>query len=87
MPIPILFLASALLLWLSSPGPGFSFLVWIALVPLFWGCAQLSPPKAAKYGFFSGLVYYTLLIYWVVISLGTYGHLPWWLCIRLEKYC
>ncbi len=80
MPSPLLFLASALLLWLSSPGPGFSFLAWIALVPLFYGCERLSPKKAAKYGFFSGLAYYGLLIYWVVISLGTYGHLPWWLC-------
>lgn len=80
MPPFLLFLASSLLLWLSSPGPGFSYLAWIALAPLFWGCERLSPKKSARFGFFGGMVYYTLLIYWVVISLGTYGHLPWWLC-------
>jgi apolipoprotein N-acyltransferase len=80
MHISLLFLLSALLLWLSSPGPGLSFCAWFALVPLLAGCATVTPKKAALLGFVSGLVYYLLLIYWVVISLGTYGHLPWWLC-------
>ncbi|MBU4263971.1 MAG: apolipoprotein N-acyltransferase [Proteobacteria bacterium] len=80
MHIPLLFLLSALLLWLSSPGPGLSFCAWIALVPLLTGCAMVTPKKAALLGFVSGLLYYLLLVYWVVISLGTYGHLPWWLC-------
>jgi len=80
MPIPLLFLLSSLLLWLSSPGPGLSFCAWFALVPLLAGCARVAPQKAALLGFVSGLLYYLLLIYWVVISLGTYGHLPWWLC-------
>ena len=75
-----LFLSSALLLWLASPGPGFSFCAWFALFPLLAGCAQIPPKKAAFLGFVSGLIYYVLLVYWVVISLGTYGNLPWWLC-------
>jgi len=88
MHIPLLFLLSALLLWLSSPGPGLSFCAWFALVPLLTGCAMVTPKKAALLGFGSGLVYYLLLIYWVVISLGTYGHLPWWLCgIALLLLC
>ncbi|MBI4793102.1 MAG: apolipoprotein N-acyltransferase [Deltaproteobacteria bacterium] len=80
MHIGLLFLLSALLLWLSSPGPGLSFGAWFALVPLLAGCALVRPKKAALFGFLSGMVFYLLLIYWVVISLGTYGHLPWWLC-------
>ncbi|MEW6520316.1 MAG: apolipoprotein N-acyltransferase [Thermodesulfobacteriota bacterium] len=80
MHLPLLFFLSALLLWLSSPGPGWSFCAWFALVPLLTGCATAAPKKAALLGFAGGLVYYLLLIYWVVISLGTYGHLPWWLC-------
>ena len=80
MHIPLLFLLSALLLWLSSPGPGLSFCAWFALVPLLTACSMVTPKKAALLGFVSGLLYYLLLIYWVVISLGTYGHLPWWLC-------
>jgi len=80
MHIGLLFLLSALLLWLSSPGPGLSFCAWFALVPLLAGCALVRPKKAALFGFAGGMVFYLLLIYWVVISLGTYGHLPWWLC-------
>lgn len=80
MPIPLLFFLSALLLWLASPGPGLSFCAWFALVPLLTGCARVPPKKAAQLGFACGLLYYLMLIYWVVISLGTYGHLPWWLC-------
>ena len=80
MPTPLLFLASSLLLWLSSPGPGFSYLAWFALVPLFYACDRLTPNKAAWYGFFTGLGYYALLVYWIIISLGTYGHLPGWIC-------
>ncbi|MBI5557369.1 MAG: apolipoprotein N-acyltransferase [Deltaproteobacteria bacterium] len=88
MQIPLIFLSSALLLWLASPGPGLSWCAWFALVPLLWGCATVTPKKAARLGFMAGLCYYTLLIYWVVISLGTYGHLPWWLCgIALLLLC
>lgn len=67
-------------MWLSSPGPGFSYCAWFALVPLLLGCLRTTPGNAAKLGFACGLFYYTLLIYWVVISLGTYGNLPWWAC-------
>jgi apolipoprotein N-acyltransferase len=80
MHIGLLFLLSALLLWLSSPGPAFSFGAWFALVPMLAGCALVRPRQAALFGFLGGLLFYLLLIYWVVISLGTYGHLPWWLC-------
>ncbi len=76
----LLFLSSALLLSLSSPGMGLSFCSWFCLVPLLFGCSRIKAKKAALLGFVCGLCYYTYLIYWVVISLGTYGHLPWWLC-------
>lgn len=75
-----LFALSALLLCLSSPGPGLSICAWFALIPLMAGCLTLSPAGAARLGFGCGLVYYTFLLYWVVISLGTYGQLPGWLC-------
>ncbi len=74
------FLLSALLLWLASPGPGWSVLAWFALVPLIAGCARTPPRQAALFGFIAGLAYYLLMLYWVVISLSTYGNLPWWLC-------
>ncbi|OKY75959.1 MAG: apolipoprotein N-acyltransferase [Desulfobulbaceae bacterium DB1] len=71
---------SAMLLWLASPGPGFSALAWFALIPLIIGCSGILPRQAALFGFTAGLLYYLLMLYWVVISLSTYGNLPWWLC-------
>lgn len=76
--IVLLFLCSVILLCLSSPSPGLSFCAWFSLVPLFFGCSFVRPKKAALLGFSCGLAYYAYLIYWVVISLGTYGNFPWW---------
>ncbi|MFO7761445.1 MAG: apolipoprotein N-acyltransferase [Desulfobia sp.] len=70
---------SALLLYLSSPGPGYYLCAWFALVPLFWMCQQTEPVKSSLLGFLSGFFYYTLMLRWVTISLENYGHLPWWI--------
>ncbi len=75
-----LFVLSGLLLWLASPGPGWSSVAWFALIPLIIGCSRISPKRAAQFGFTAGLAHYLLMLYWVVISLSTYGNLPWWLC-------
>ncbi|MFP3983976.1 MAG: apolipoprotein N-acyltransferase [Desulfurivibrionaceae bacterium] len=72
-------LLSSLLLYLSSPGPGYHFCAWFGLVPLLIVCRQSEPGKSSLLGFFTGLIYYTLLLRWVTISLEHYGHLPWWL--------
>lgn len=72
-------LFSSLLLYLSSPGPGYYFCAWFALVPLLIICRQSEPGKSSLLGFFTGLIYYTLLLRWVTISLEHYGNLPWWL--------
>jgi apolipoprotein N-acyltransferase len=78
--IPSLFAAllSAFLLILSSPGMNLGFCAWFALVPLLYA-VHINPGRALHLGFLSGLVYYTFLVHWVTISLGNYGHLPWWL--------
>jgi apolipoprotein N-acyltransferase len=72
-------LLSAFLLILSSPGMNLGFCAWFALVPLLYVINKNKPGRTLRLGFLSGLVYYTFLLHWVTISLGNYGHLPWWL--------
>ncbi len=67
---------SVLLLYLASPGPGLAFLAWFALVPLLLFCHRSTPAQAALWGLISGTLYHLLLIYWVTISMETYGGLP-----------
>lgn len=76
MPLPLLPLLTVLLLYLASPGPGFAPLAWVALVPLFFFCRQATCRQAALWGVAAGTLYHLLLIYWVTISMETYGGLP-----------
>lgn len=75
-------LLSGVMLFLSAPGPlGFGFWAWIALIPLLIACHATPPRQAAFLGLLCGMVYHTFLLYWVLIVLGTYGHLAWWVSI------
>ena len=75
-------LASSLLLVLAAPGLGDLWsLAWIGLVPLLLAIRSRSPLRAAGLGLAAGLLYYTVLLSWVVIALGRYGNLPWWLSL------
>ncbi len=79
---PALALASSLLLVLAAPGLGDLWpLAWIGLVPLLLAIRARSPGRAAGLGFTAGLLYYLVLLSWVVIALGRYGNLPWWLSL------
>ena len=70
------------LLFFSAPGPvGFAPCAWIALVPLLFVCRQAGPGRAALLGLLCGLIYYTLLLYWILIVLGTYGYLSWYISV------
>ncbi len=74
-------LLTAVLLYLSSPGPGYGCLAWSALLPLLYLCQKEKPAHAALWGFISGFLYHLLLLYWIVIVLGKYGNLPLWLTL------
>lgn len=75
-------LVTAFLLWLSLPGGGEMWpLLFVALVPLFVVIAKGSIKEAALYGLLCGLVHFLLLIYWIVIVLGRYGGLPWFVAV------
>ncbi len=81
---PGVFLAalSGLLLFLSAPGPfGFGPVSFIALIPLLIALRGASLRRSFLYGLLSGIIYYPLMLYWIVIVLGRYGYLPWYISV------
>lgn len=67
---------SGLLVVLSFPRTEFSFLAWVALIPLLIALEGQTGRAAFKTGFISGLVAYAGLLYWLIIVMTTYGNLP-----------
>jgi apolipoprotein N-acyltransferase len=75
-------LGAGLLLFLSFPGAaGLWPLAWVALVPILWLIKGETPGRAARFGLITGMVHYVFLLYWIVIVLGKYGNLSWWVSI------
>lgn len=74
---------SSILLWLALPGEGGGWpLLFIGLLPLLTAIYHAeSRRQAAIYGFVCGLVHYLCLLYWLVLVLGTYGGLPWFIAV------
>jgi apolipoprotein N-acyltransferase len=75
-----LFLAvsSGLLLTLSFPKNGISFLAWFALVPLFAASRNLSFKNSFSLGLLAGLAHYLTLTHWLAHTMSTYGQLPFY---------
>jgi len=74
-------ISSGLLLTGSFPNVNFSWLAWFAFVPLLISLRDLSFKKSFFLGFLTGLIHYLTLIYWLIYTMRTYGHLPWYLCV------
>ncbi len=73
---------TGLLLWLSFPGGGDIWpLLFVALVPLIYVIGGVKRVKAFLAGLSCGLVHFTLLLYWIVIVLGKYGGLAWFISV------
>ena len=72
----LLALLSGFMLTASFPPSPFYFLAWFALVPLLKSLENETPMAALRLGFAAGLAHYLTLIYWVIIVMGHYGHLP-----------
>ncbi|MDP8265282.1 MAG: apolipoprotein N-acyltransferase [Candidatus Aceula lacicola] len=68
----VLYFSSALLLVLSFPSMEFSFLVWIALVPLMLVLDGKSLKESFKIGYFTGIIFFGFTIHWLflVTTLG-----------------
>jgi len=73
---------TSLFLWLSFPGGGEVWpLLFVALVPLLFAVGVVNVRKAVFAGLSCGFVHFTLLLYWIVIVLGKYGGLAWYISV------
>ncbi len=79
----LLTVSSGFLLTLAFPKPGLSIVAWFALIPLFTALRGLNPNAAFRVGMIAGLTHYLTLLYWVIITMRTYGYLPWWQSLSL----
>lgn len=70
-----LILASAALLILSFPKIDQAYLAWIALVPILYALEGKSVYQTFLAGLLCGCIFYTGLIYWIVVVTTTYGGL------------
>ena len=73
----LLAIASGVLIALSFPNAGLSFLAWIALIPLLIALEGASARTAFRIGLTCGLSAYAIILYWINIVVTLYGHLPW----------
>ena len=71
----LLICTSAIFLIFSFPKPGQSFFVWFSLIPILFAIEGKSTYKTFLAGFICGLLFYTGLIYWIVVVTTTYGGL------------
>jgi len=74
---------SGLLLTLACPKSGLFWLAWCALVPLLLALRNISPQNGFYLGFCAGLTHYLTLVYWLVPTMKTYGHLPLYLSLAV----
>lgn len=79
----LLAISSGLLIALSFPTAGLSFLAWVALIPLLIALEGATPRTAFRLGFSCGFSAYIFLLYWVTIVMTRYGNLPWAIAILL----
>ena len=54
-------------------------MLFVALVPFLTALRTAPSAQAAWCGLFTGLVHFLSLLYWIVIVMGRYGKLPWYI--------
>jgi len=74
---------SGVLLTGAFPKIGLDWLIWFALLPLLYALKDMPGRTAFGMGFFTGLIHFLSLLYWLVPVMQTYGYLPAWLSIAL----
>ncbi|MGP8106661.1 MAG: apolipoprotein N-acyltransferase, partial [Desulfobaccales bacterium] len=67
---------SGLLLAAAFPKWNQTYLLFVALIPLYWALQGKSLKAAFGLGLVSGLAYYLTLLYWIVYVTHVFGHLP-----------
>jgi apolipoprotein N-acyltransferase len=74
---------TGLMLTCSFPKFNLPYLAWFALIPLLMAIRDMSVKKSFRLGFLSGFVHFLTLIYWIVNTIKTYGHVPLFLCLPI----
>ena len=69
-------LLSGVLLAAAFPKWDLTWLLFVALIPLFWALQGKSLKAAFGLGFLFGLVRYVVLLYWIVYVTHVHGFLP-----------
>ncbi len=59
------------------------WIAWFALVPLLFALKNLSPVEGFKIGLIAGLAHYLTLLYWLIHTMMTYGHLSFYLSVPI----
>jgi len=72
----LLSLFSGILLILSFPNFDLEFLAWFALVPLFYSIEGKGLYHSFLLGFFTGVISFLGIIYWIIVAVHTYGNVP-----------
>ncbi|HTW86549.1 MAG TPA: apolipoprotein N-acyltransferase [Candidatus Binataceae bacterium] len=68
--------ASGVALALAFPKFDLDLLAWVAFIPLLYAIDQQSLKATFVYGWIQGLACYVVLLYWITITLHTFGSLP-----------
>ncbi len=72
----LLSLLSGILLVLSFPNFDLELLAWFALVPLFYSIDGKGLYHSFILGFFTGVISFLGIIYWIIVAVHTYGDVP-----------
>jgi apolipoprotein N-acyltransferase len=67
---------SGILLILSFPNFDLEFLAWVALVPLFYAVEGKGLYYSFILGFFTGVISFLGILYWIIVAVHTYGNVP-----------
>jgi apolipoprotein N-acyltransferase len=69
---------SGVLLALAFPDPHWSWLAWVALVPLLVVALEVRPGAAFGWGFLQGAVFYSITLEWLYAFFRSYGRMAVW---------
>jgi apolipoprotein N-acyltransferase len=72
----LLSLLSGILLVLSFPHVDLELLAWVALVPLFYAMEEKGLYHSFMLGFFTGVISFLGILYWIIVAVHTYGNVP-----------
>ena len=67
---------SGIFLILSFPQFHLGLLAWISLVPLLLSCRNTSPRRAFLFGWITGIIAFSGIVYWIVIAMHQHGNIP-----------